>query len=68
MDTLYFCPIFEAPENHRYGTGDYEKIDPMLGTEADFRALCTDAHALGMRVVLDLSLIHIFCRHPYRLL
>lgn len=53
VDTLYFCPIFEAPENHRYGTGDYEKIDPMLGTEADFRALCTDAHALGMRVVLD---------------
>lgn len=53
VDTLYFCPIFEAPENHRYGTGDYEKIDPMLGTEADFRALYTDAHALGMRVVLD---------------
>ena len=37
VDTLYFCPIFEAPENHRYGTGDYEKIDPMLGTEEDFR-------------------------------
>ena len=53
VDTLYFCPIFEAPENHRYGTGDYEKIDPMLGTEADFRALCAEAHALGMRVVLD---------------
>ena len=53
MDTLYFCPIFEAPENHRYGTGDYEKIDPMLGTEEDFRALCGDAHALGMRVMLD---------------
>ena len=53
VDTLYFCPIFEAPENHRYGTGDYEKIDPMLGTEEDFRALCGDAHALGMRVMLD---------------
>ena len=52
VETLYFNPIFEAAENHRYGTGDYEKIDPMLGTEADFRALCTDAHALGMRVVL----------------
>lgn len=31
VDTLYFCPIFEAPENHRYGTGDYEKIDPHAG-------------------------------------
>ena len=53
VDTLYFCPVFEAPENHRYGTGDYEKIDPMLGTEGDFRALCDAAHALGMRVMLD---------------
>ena len=53
VDTIYFCPVFEAPENHRYGTGDYEKIDPMLGTEEDFRALCDAAHALGMRVVLD---------------
>ena len=53
VDTLYFCPVFEAPENHRYGTGDYEKIDPMLGTEADFRALCDAAHQLGMRVMLD---------------
>ena len=53
VDTLYFCPIFEASENHRYGTGDYEKIDPMLGTNEDFTALCDSAHALGMRVMLD---------------
>ena len=53
VDTLYFCPIFEAAENHRYGTGDYEKIDPMLGTNEDFTALCDAAHALGMRIMLD---------------
>ena len=53
IDTLYFCPIFEAAENHRYGTGDYEKVDPMLGTNDDFTALCSAAHALGMRVMLD---------------
>lgn len=53
VNTLYFCPIFEGAENHRYGTGDYEKIDPMLGEEADFRALCQEAHSLGMRVLLD---------------
>ena len=23
VETIYFCPVFEAPENHRYGTGDY---------------------------------------------
>lgn len=53
VETLYFCPIFEGPENHRYGTGDYEKIDPMLGTNEDFSALCTAAHRMGLRVMLD---------------
>jgi len=53
VDTLYFCPIFEAPENHRYGTGDYERIDPMLGSNEDFSTLCRAAHALGMHVMVD---------------
>ena len=53
VETLYFCPLFEAPENHRYGTGDYEKIDPMLGDNEDFSALCRAAHALGMRIIVD---------------
>ena len=51
--TLYFCPIFEAAENHRYGTADYQAIDPMLGTEEDFSHLCQEAHRRGMRVMLD---------------
>ncbi len=53
VETLYLCPIFEAAENHRYGTGDYETVDPLLGRNEDFAALCRDAHALGMRVMLD---------------
>ena len=53
VDTLYFCPIFEAAENHRYGTGDYERVDPMLGTNEEFTALCDAAHALDMRIMLD---------------
>ena len=53
VETLYFCPIFEAAENHRYGTADYSKIDPMLGTEEDFTQLCAMAHQRGMRVMLD---------------
>ncbi len=53
VETIYLCPIFEGPENHRYGTGDYEKVDPMLGTNADFARLCEKAHPLGMRVMLD---------------
>ena len=53
VETIYFCPIFEASENHRYGTADYSRIDPMLGTNEDFSRLCDKAHALGIRVMLD---------------
>ncbi len=53
VETIYLCPIFEAPENHRYGAADYEKIDPMLGTGEDFTRLCQKAHRLGIRIMLD---------------
>ena len=53
VTTLYLTPIFESASNHRYNTADYRAIDPMLGTEEDFCALCSHAHRRGMRVVLD---------------
>ncbi len=53
VTTLYFNPIFEAASNHRYDTADYRRIDPLLGTEDDFRALCARAKELGIRIVLD---------------
>ena len=53
VETLYFNPIFEAAENHRYGTADYDCIDPMLGCNEDFTRLCDEAHRRGMRVMLD---------------
>ena len=53
VETLYFNPIFEAAENHRYGTADYSRVDPMLGANEDFSRLCAEAHRRGMRVMLD---------------
>ncbi len=53
VTSLYFCPIFESASNHRYNTADYTKIDPMLGREQDFRDLCAQAKAKGIRVILD---------------
>ena len=50
---IYLNPIFEARSNHRYDTSDYFKIDPMLGTEEDFRRLCEKAKKLGIRIILD---------------
>lgn len=53
VDVIYLNPVFESPENHRYSTGDYEQIDPYLGTNEDFERLCVKAKELDIRVVLD---------------
>lgn len=53
VSTLYLNPIFEAASNHRYDTCDYKKIDPMLGTEQDFKLLCREAAKRGIRILLD---------------
>ena len=50
---LYLNPIFEAYSNHRYDTGNYERIDPMLGTEEDLKTLCKTAEQYGISVILD---------------
>lgn len=50
---LYLNPIFRARSNHRYDTGDYHSIDPLLGTREDFISLCDQASRRGIRVVLD---------------
>ena len=50
---LYLNPIFEAASNHRYNTADYLHVDPMLGTDEEFRTLCREAKALGIRIMLD---------------
>lgn len=53
IDILYLNPIFMAYSNHRYDTADYLRIDPLLGTEADFRKLCREAHKNDIKIILD---------------
>ena len=50
---LYLNPIFQSASNHRYDTGDYMQIDPVLGDEESFKALCADARDHGISVILD---------------
>jgi glycosidase len=50
---IYLNPVSKSFSSHRYDTGDYKAPDPMLGTMADFTALCDAAHARGIRVILD---------------
>ena len=53
VSCLYLNPIFEACSSHRYDTGDYERIDSLLGTEEDFGRLCERARERGIRILLD---------------
>ena len=65
ISIIYLNPIFEAASSHRYDTGDYMTIDPLLGTEEDFRELCTKADKLGISVILDGVFNHTGCDSIY---
>jgi len=52
-NALYLNPIFKAGTNHKYDTHDYFQIDPAFGDDATFDRLIKEAHAKGIRVVLD---------------
>lgn len=48
---------FGSPKNP-YRISDYDKIDPEYGKDADFKAFNDRAHALGMKVYMDLVYLH----------
>src|SRR3954447_17411473 len=60
---LALGPVF-ASETHGYDTVDHLRIDPRLGTEADFDALVEAAHSRGLRVLLDGVFNHVGRSHP----
>ncbi|WP_455576867.1 4-alpha-glucanotransferase [Anaerosinus sp.] len=53
INVIYLNPIFKAESNHRYDTGDYHQIDPMLGTNEEFGDFCSYARSEGFRIILD---------------
>ncbi len=65
VTTLYLNPIFKAYSNHKYDTEDYELIDPMFGTQQDFVELCSEASAMGIRVILDGVFNHVGSSSKY---
>lgn len=58
INGIYLNPIMEAESNHKYDTTDYTKIDSHFGTNEEFAALVKEAHALGIRVMVDAVLNH----------
>ncbi|KZZ84596.1 glycoside hydrolase family 13 protein [Bacillus sp. SJS] len=55
---IYFTPIFRAFSNHKYDTIDYMEIDPQFGDKETFRRLVKEAHAKGIKVMLDAVFNH----------
>ncbi|EYE87773.1 alpha-amylase [Fervidicella metallireducens AeB] len=53
VSILYLNPVFESSSVHRYNTGDYLKIDSILGDDDDFKELCKVALDNGIRIILD---------------
>ncbi len=53
VTAIYFCPIFKSFSNHRYDTADYTQIDPLFGSEEDFKELIERAKEYGIGIILD---------------
>jgi alpha-glucosidase len=65
VDGLALTPIFPADDPLRRHTRDYRSVDPALGTEDDFRALCVEAGHYGISVTLMGVFDHVSVEHPW---
>ncbi len=73
VTALWFTPILEnnSPDDHGastyhgYATTDYYRVDPRFGTNAQYRQLIDDAHAHGLKVVMDMIFNHCGFDHPW---
>ncbi len=62
---LWLMPVMPSPSYHKYDVTDYMQIDPEYGTLEDMQALIAQAHARGIRVILDLPINHTSVQHPW---
>jgi oligo-1,6-glucosidase len=66
IDVLWLSPIYRSPhDDNGYDISDYEDIDPAFGTLADVDELIEQAHARGIRIVMDLVVNHTSDEHPW---
>jgi alpha-amylase len=62
---LWLMPIFQSPSYHGYDVVDYYRVDDEYGTNDDFKMLVQEAHARGVKVIIDLVLNHTSSQHPW---
>lgn len=66
VDAVWLSPCFPSPmADFGYDVADYCDVDPLFGTLADLDRLLADAHARGLRLILDWVPNHTSDRHPW---
>jgi glycosidase len=63
-NVLWLTPVFPSPSHHGYDATEYFEIEPRLGSQDDLRRLLDEAHAQGLRVLLDFVPNHWSWGHP----
>jgi alpha-glucosidase len=66
IDAIWISPIYPSPmQDFGYDVADYCNIDPIFGNLDSFDALIAEAHALGLKIILDFVPNHTSALHPW---
>jgi alpha-glucosidase len=66
VDAIWISPFVKSPMlDFGYDVSDYLSVDPLFGTMEDFETLVAQAHARGLRVLMDQVLSHTSDAHPW---
>lgn len=66
VDCLWLLPIYPSPlKDDGYDIANFYDIHPDFGTLEDFKSLLQIAHAIGLRIIMDLVLNHTSDQHPW---
>ncbi len=66
IDVIWLSPVYRSPQaDNGYDISDYQDIDPLFGTLAEFDALLARVHGLEMKLVMDLVVNHTSDEHPW---
>ncbi len=66
VDAIWFNPWYASPQaDGGYDVADYRAIDPLFGTLQEAERLIDEAHALGIRIIVDVVPNHVSNQHPW---